>query len=241
MVIHAKMLRVRRWPVAAALAVGAASLLWAATAAPSRAAVVHTVSPGESLWSIAGIDGLSPSALAAANGLPADAQLLVGQNLTIPAPVGAATSVGGEPDGDSDDQPPYPTGGSVSPALVGQIASEHGVSPGLAEAVASEESGFNNNAVSPANAHGVMQIEPSTWRFVQSTLTPLTLDPYSPSDNVHAGVLLLDDLLRATGGDPRRALAGYYQGLGSVQHHGLRSDTQQYVDTVLALAHRYGG
>jgi soluble lytic murein transglycosylase-like protein len=57
-------------------------------AGPARAAM-HTVAPGESLSSIAAADGLSVAALAAANGLPADAGLLAGATLQIPAP-GAA-------------------------------------------------------------------------------------------------------------------------------------------------------
>ena len=54
----------------------------------------HTVTPGESLWSIAGANGLSPDTLAADNGLSADALLLVGQTIKIPVSSGSATSSG---------------------------------------------------------------------------------------------------------------------------------------------------
>jgi hypothetical protein len=37
------------------------------------------------------------------------------------------------------------------------------------------------------------------------------------------------------------AVAGYYQGLGSVRSRGLYDDTRRYVDNVLALQHRFGG
>jgi hypothetical protein len=37
------------------------------------------------------------------------------------------------------------------------------------------------------------------------------------------------------------AAAGYYQGLSSVQQHGMYSDTQQYVRSVSALEQRFGG
>jgi hypothetical protein len=54
-------------------------------------------------------------------------------------------------------------------------------------------------------------------------------------------VALLHSLLDQTGGDPAMAAAGYYQGLGSVREHGMYSDTQQYVNNVMALRQRYGG
>ncbi len=37
------------------------------------------------------------------------------------------------------------------------------------------------------------------------------------------------------------AAAAYYQGLSSVRQHGLYSDTQQYVNNVMALRNRFGG
>ena len=37
------------------------------------------------------------------------------------------------------------------------------------------------------------------------------------------------------------AIAGYYQGLGSVRSRGLYDDTQQYVANVQALRSRFGG
>jgi hypothetical protein len=37
------------------------------------------------------------------------------------------------------------------------------------------------------------------------------------------------------------AAAGYYQGLASVQAHGMYADTQQYVNNVMALRQRFGG
>jgi hypothetical protein len=51
----------------------------------------------------------------------------------------------------------------------------------------------------------------------------------------------LHSLLNQTGGDPALAAAAYYQGLSSVRSHGMYSDTQAYVNNVLALQHRFGG
>jgi len=85
-------------------ATAAALLLAPGTAC---AAFLHTVMPGESLSSIAAADGLTVAALAAANGLPADTQLISGATVAIPTqgatiqPAVASTSVAaGDLDGD---------------------------------------------------------------------------------------------------------------------------------------------
>ena len=114
----------------------------------------------------------------------------------------------------------------------------------MAQAIADQESGFNNSMVSSTGATGVMQIEPGTWNYIQSNLGGPTLGvggTVSASDNVRGGVLLLHSLLDQTGGDPALAAAGYYQGLASVQAHGMYADTQQYVNNVMALRKRFGG
>jgi soluble lytic murein transglycosylase-like protein len=86
-----------------------------------------------------------------------------------------------------------------------------------------------------------MQVMPGTWDYVQAMLAQRRLDPNSAVDNVHAGVLYLKRLLADTGGDENTAIAGYYQGLGSVRSRGLFDDTQRYVDNVQALRGRFGG
>ena len=58
----------------------------------------------------------------------------------------------------------------MSAAQIGQVAAAHGVPASLAEAIAWQESGFNNNLVSDANARGVMQILPGTWSWINSNL-----------------------------------------------------------------------
>jgi soluble lytic murein transglycosylase-like protein len=151
-------------------------------------------------------------------------------------PVGAAAE-------GSPVNPPYPTPETVTPSQVGSIAAANGVPPSLADAIAYQESGFNNAAVSTADARGVMQILPGTWEWIQHTLVPgaSPLAPASALDNIRGGVLLLRSLLNSTGGDPALAAAGYYQGLPSVQRDGVYPSTQQYVNDVMSLAQRFGG
>ena len=88
--------------------------------------------------------------------------------------------------------PPYPTPERLSASQIGSIAAEHGVPSSLADAIAWQESGFNNDLVSSADARGIMQILPGTWDWIQRTLTPsVPLAPASATDNVRGGVLLL--------------------------------------------------
>ncbi len=125
---------------------------------------------------------------------------------------------------------------------VGSIASANGVPAPLAAAIGWQESGFNNDLVSSADARGVMQILPGTWQWIQQSLNDgPPLAPASAADNVRGGVLLLHSLLNSTGGDTALAAAGYYQGLPSVEQHGVYPSTQQYVNSVLALERQFGG
>ncbi|MDQ2761616.1 MAG: transglycosylase SLT domain-containing protein [Actinomycetota bacterium] len=138
--------------------------------------------------------------------------------------------------------PPYPTPGRVTAGQIGSVAAANGVPPSLAQAIGWQESGFNNNALSSANARGVMQILPGTWNWIGQNLAGATpLAPASPLGNVRGGVLLLHSLLSSTGGDPSLAAAAYYQGLSSVRQFGLFPETQQYVNNVLALRRQFGG
>ena len=136
---------------------------------------------------------------------------------------------------------PEPTPTRLGAADIQSVAAQHGVSPSLAAAIAWQESGFNNGMVSSANARGVMQVMPGTWDYVEQNLAAPQVDTNSAADNVHAGVLYLQHLLRETGGDEnsprhRRLL----RGLGSVRSRGLFDDTQRYVANVQALRSRSG-
>jgi LysM repeat protein len=58
----------------------------AAAFGPAAAASGHTVLPGESFWSISQANGVSPYALAAANGRSITSTILPGDVLQVPAP-----------------------------------------------------------------------------------------------------------------------------------------------------------
>jgi LysM repeat protein len=218
----------------------------AAAPAPSGAPAVlgsYVVRQGDTLSGLAANAGVPMEQMAAANGLDPSAPLLTGTVLKLPS--GAPT-----PPRASEPLPsqrvvpahgPQPTPTRLGAADIQSVAAQYGVSPSLAAAIAWQESGFNNGMVSAANARGVMQVTPGTWDYVEQSLAGRRLDAASATDNVHAGVLYLQHLLERTAGDENAAIAGYYQGLGSVQSRGLFDDTQKYVANVQALRSRFGG
>ena len=208
--------------------------------APQGAYVVRW---GDTLSALAAGAGVSVADMAAMNGLDPAGLLLEGTVLKLPAGAPAPARAA-EPLPATQVVPaaaPAATPTRLSAGDIQAVAAEHGVSPSLAAAIAWQESGFNNGMVSEANARGVMQVMPGTWDWVQQHLAQRPLDPGSATDNVHAGVLYLKRLLEATGGDENSAVAGYYQGLASVQKQGMYDDTERYVANVQALRSRFGG
>jgi soluble lytic murein transglycosylase-like protein len=203
----------------------------------------YVVRAGDTLSGLAASARVPVSQMASMNGIDPSAPLLTGTVIKLPtgAPAPARSS---EPEPAEHVVPkaaPAATPQRVGAGDVQTVASQYGVPPSLAAAIAWQESGFNNSMVSDANARGVMQVMPGTWSWVQDNLAERQLDPNSASDNVHAGVLYLKQLLADTGGDENAAIAGYYQGLGSVRSRGLYDDTKSYVSNVQALRSRFGG
>ena len=122
-------------------------------------------------------------------------------------------------------------------ALIRASARRHGVPTSLALALSYQESGFQQRVVSPVDAIGVMQVLPSTGRSL-GRMHGRSYDLLRVEDNVEAGVTLISDLLRATG-SVERALAGYYQGLGSVNRIGYLPQTKAYIRNILLLRQRF--
>jgi LysM repeat protein len=216
-----------------------------AQATPNSDGGSYVVQPGDTLSRIAARAGMSVEGLAGLNGIDPNAPLLSGIVLRLSEGSSERPAVAeqGQPSmAAAAGEAPLPTEESVSPSEVGQIASEHGVPASLAEAIAEQESGFNNGLTSSANARGEMQILPGTWSFINQNLAGSPpLAPASAASNVRGGVLLLQWLLNESEGDPARAAAGYYQGLESVRQQGELPETEQYVNSVLALQNRFAG
>ena len=121
--------------------------------------------------------------------------------------------------------------------MIAAAARRHGVDVSFALAVAYQESGFQQQVVSPVDAIGVMQVLPSTGRALDQAFSR-HFDLLTARDNIEAGVLLLQQLLQSTA-DWRGALAGYYQGLGSLQSQGMLPQTHAYILSVAVLRPRF--
>ncbi len=213
----------------------------------------YTVVAGDTVGAIAARFGTTVAAVSAANGLDARAFIRIGQTLDVPgSSVATATPLVGATFAGRT----YPAvvvgaanvnkaallaGGVPSTAqmraLVAATARTLGVDPALALAVAYQESGFDQTAVSPANAIGTMQVIPSSGEWA-SQMAGRSLNLLDPKDNVTAGVLILRALVR-TAPDRPSAIAGYYQGLASVVSNGMYPDTRRYVANVQTLMTRF--
>ena len=187
---------------------------------------VHSVTAGDTLLGLALRYGTSVAAIAQANKLTNPHLIKRGQRLTIPGAGSPAPASAGSSRQDVG-------------ALLESTARRYGMSPAFVKAVAWQESGWNPNVVSGANAVGVMQVLPSTGRFVGTHLVGRDLDLRNPADNVEAGVAFLRYVYRLAGGDVDLTLAGYYQGLRSVRENGMYEDTRRYIANVKALRARY--
>jgi soluble lytic murein transglycosylase-like protein len=108
----------------------------------------------------------------------------------------------------------------------------HAISAPLVEAVAWQESRFNQAAVSPKGAMGVMQLMPATAR-------QLGVDARDVTSNIEGGALYLSQMLRRFEGDVPRALAAYNAGPEAVQRYG--AETQAYVRAILGRLGAVGG
>jgi len=122
---------------------------------------------------------------------------------------------------------PRSAGGPYA-ALFAQAAQRTGVPVEVLSAVASAESGFDPNAVSPAGARGLMQLMPGTAR-------ELGVDPMNPASAIDGAARLLAAHLRDFGSLPL-ALAAYNAGPGAVRRaDGIPPypETQAYVRKIL--------
>lgn len=121
--------------------------------------------------------------------------------------------------------------------MVRATAQRMGVDPALALAHASQESGFRQGAVSPADAVGTMQVIPSAGRWA-CALVGRDLDLLDAQDNIVAGIAIIREL-QEKAPDKRTAIGAYYQGLHGVRTYGMFSDTKDYVRAVSAQEQRF--
>lgn len=120
--------------------------------------------------------------------------------------------------------------------LIQSTAASYGVDPSLALAVATEESGLNQNAIGSAGEIGVMQLMPAT-------AAALGVDPTNLQQNISGGIKFLAQLIQQFG-DAQEAVAAYNAGPNAVMTAIVRggqnwlaympASTQQYVATIFS-------
>ncbi len=198
------------------------------TAADAR----YRVRAGESLSSIAVATNTSVAALAVTNKLKSNSTLRVGQLLTLPKV---------ELHGPKS----LPARLRANPMRLAvrkhtaKWAKANDIPQDLLEATLWQESGFDQSKVSSTGAIGVGQIMPETAGFIEKELIGVDLNPRDTENNVRMSARYLRYLLKANHSDTTKALHAYYQGMGSIQDHGLYDDTVQYARNVQALRLRF--
>ncbi len=108
-------------------------------------------------------------------------------------------------------------------------AIRHDMSPSLVEAVAWQESRWNQDTVSPKGARGVMQLMPDTARS-------LGVDARDLGGNVDGGAAYLAQMMQRFDGDIIRSLAAYNAGPEAVaRYNGVPPypETRAFVDGIL--------
>ena len=230
----------------------------AAVARPAWRGAPNVVARGETLSDVAARLGVTVADLARANGMANPDRVRAGRRLVVPgraavrmptrrALQGAPAAVTGPaaPRGRTASARPGPEALRRLPARralaprFDASARRHGVPADLLKAVAWQESGWQNEKVSSANALGIGQLMPDTVTFVNERLLAAPLDPHRPEQNIDMSARFLRYLLDATGANVPMALASYYQGLTSVRRDGTLKVTEQYVANVLALRAKF--
>jgi len=112
-------------------------------------------------------------------------------------------------------------------------AKKYSLEPSLIAAVIEQESGGDPDSVSPLGALGLMQLMPSTAKF-------LNVNSYDPAQNIDGGAHYLQMQLKEFGNLPE-ALAAYNAGPGNVENSSWAKipETLNYVQRVPRLISKY--
>ncbi|SDR63317.1 Soluble lytic murein transglycosylase [Rhizobiales bacterium GAS113] len=119
-------------------------------------------------------------------------------------------------------------------ALIARISAEEGGDAKLADAVAAQESHFEQSQVSPKGAIGVMQLMPETAQRYK-------VEPCDVEQNVRGGVRYLRDLSAEFGGNVMLVLAAYNAGADRVYAAKGVPPIAETVRYVAAVTNAYYG
>jgi soluble lytic murein transglycosylase len=122
--------------------------------------------------------------------------------------------------------------------IIKREAAKYAIDPFLIMALIRQESAFNPKAVSSANAHGLMQLLPSTARrLARGMQLPRSAAArlHDPEVNIQFGMRYFSDLLKQFDGQTEKVLASYNAGEHRVESwmsEGTYADSAEFVDTI---------
>jgi N-acetylmuramoyl-L-alanine amidase len=242
------------------IVIGSLGVLIAAGAA-GFATSTYTVQPGDSLWAISQANGITVDQLAQANNLNPNNILPIGVQLVIPGSADTDSSSSGSSSSGSTGSAATVNASSFCasfqansgppgdlPQLLQDSPSRLALQPlfehwanyydlylPLLEAIAWQESGWQQDVVSSVGAVGTGQIMPATANFIQTALIGEPMNINSVSDNIRMSAAFLAYLAGVEGNDQCLTIAAYYEGPANLGQDGAYPDTQAYVASVEAL------
>lgn len=181
----------------------------------------YRVKPGDTLWGIAQVLGLTPDMLAQSNGLNIQMPIQVGQLLHY-----AVVLYNG------------PSRAEIG-SVLDQQAAQVGVEDALLKAIAWRESSWRMVDAADGGI-GVMQLMPYTVDWLKSTYVPGSWDPHNLVDNIHAGAVLLLVYSRLYGGDLTKVAEAYHGGMGTVGQTPT-AEMARYIDAVASFHQSFLG
>lgn len=120
--------------------------------------------------------------------------------------------------------------------LLHRAAARYGLPANLLEAIAWQESGWNQHVISRDGGIGVMQIMPYTAMGL-NTMTRVRHDPYKLADNIELGTIYLRTLWNGFHGNITQVISAYNEGGWNVIHRGIFN--WRYVNSVRSLMSRF--
>jgi Transglycosylase SLT domain len=145
---------------------------------------------------------------------------------SVPAPAPTAASIVAS----SRLAKPQPLKPQELNEVINNISDRHHIDPDFISSVIHAESGFNQRAVSPKGAQGLMQLMPGTASKLGVS------NAFDPRANVEGGTKYLTELLERYNFDVIKALAAYNAGPLRVQQYGgvpPYRETQAYVASIV--------
>lgn len=136
---------------------------------------------------------------------------------------------------------------NINPEMIKAVnaaAAKYGIDAALVAATIQQESGWNQNSISPVGARGLMQVMPETWDGIDHNSSGDATDgdrdgkkdPYGIWDGIFAGTYYMKELKDQFGDNLEKRIAAYNAGPGAVQeHNGIPPypETINYVQIVL--------